>query len=206
MVGMDNGIIFYYMYLHKPIYLQSHPSIKLDNNIKLYIPKIMIIAALYYTIIFLIINIIFLWLLTIQKKTQYRANHEGIKFKLTTPYFLPNQETSESLRNIRSSICSLSHLEEENWKQLEIDINMLFNNFAVQVKKDFPILTKDDIRIILLLRIELSHEDIARLCNIQLSSFRKRRSRLKKKMNIECDSISEFIKEMYCSPLSIPRS
>ena len=78
--------------------------------------------------------------------------------------------------------------------------------FAVQVKKDFPILTKDDIRIILLLRIELSHEDIARLCNIQLSSFRKRRSRLKKKMNIECDSISEFIKEMYCSPLSIPRS
>ena len=80
---------------------------------------------------------------------------------------------------------------------LKEKINYIYPDFTNRIIQDFPLLTKDDLRIIILLRIGITHEDIARLCNIQLSSFRKRRMRLKQKMNIECKSISTFIQNMY---------
>ncbi len=46
-------------------------------------------------------------------------------------------------------------------------------------------LTEDDFHIIFLLRTEKNHAEIAEFLNIKMSSFRVRRGRLKKKMNIE---------------------
>ena len=105
----------------------------------------------------------------------------------------------QSLADIRSSLLLLSHLEKQEWYQLETDINNILDDFTIKLRQDYPNLTKDDIQFILLIRIGMSHEEISNLCGILQSSFRKRRSRLKKKMNVQCDSITEFIKNIYPS-------
>jgi hypothetical protein len=60
----------------------------------------------------------------------------------------------------------------------------------------YPVLSEDDIHVILLLRIDFSNAQISELFHILGSSFRIRRSRLKKKMNVSCKSITDFIKSL----------
>ena len=84
-----------------------------------------------------------------------------------------------------------------DWEELEHSISLLQDNFIYKLYKKFPMLSKDDIRIVLLMRINMQNVDIAKLLHILPSSFRMRRCRLKKKMNISCKSLSEFIKNLF---------
>ena len=68
--------------------------------------------------------------------------------------------------------------------------------FIYKLRHYYPILSEDDIHIILLLRIDFSNAQISELFHILGSSFRIRRSRLKKKMNVSCESITDFIKSL----------
>ncbi|MDD3038306.1 hypothetical protein [Bacteroides sp.] len=92
---------------------------------------------------------------------------------------------------------SASRLTKGNWNHLEIYINQSQDYFAAKLRQNYSSLTEDDIHIILLMRMGLDHKEISIFCNILLSSLRTRRSRLKKKMRVNCDSISEFIRELY---------
>lgn len=102
-------------------------------------------------------------------------------------------DESEIYKLIHSS----TKLEREDWNRIELYINLSQNFFVQKLRYDYAMLSEDDIRIILLIRMGLEHKEIASSCNILLSSFRKRRSRLKKKMRVECDSISKFIRVLY---------
>lgn len=119
--------------------------------------------------------------------------------QLPVLYSALNLQASNMLQEINLNLSKRAQLYEEDWLELEQEINQVYHSFTTQIMQDFPLLTKDDLHIIILLRIGVSHEDIARLYNIQLSSFRKRRARLKQKMNIECESISQFIQKIYTS-------
>lgn len=92
---------------------------------------------------------------------------------------------------------SLKCPNEMDWEELEHSISLLQDNFIYKLYKKFPMLSKDDIRIVLLMRINMQNVDIAKLLHILPSSFRMRRCRLKKKMNISCKSLSEFIKNLF---------
>lgn len=89
------------------------------------------------------------------------------------------------------------YLGQVEWEELECSINRTQDNFSHKIRLDFPMLSKDDIHIILLIRINMRNIDIARLIHILPSSFRMRRSRLKKKMEINSGSLEEFIVNLY---------
>lgn len=93
-------------------------------------------------------------------------------------------------------IRTLCQMDDHKWKELETLVNEVQNNFVVKLRLSYHSLSEDDIHIILLLRIGLNHTQIAKVTNVQKSSFRIRRCRLKKKMGIECGSISDFIREL----------
>lgn len=105
--------------------------------------------------------------------------------------------TPETAIDLITLVSNQSQLSEHEWGVLEQRTNQYHNNFAIKLRLDYPTLSEDDIHIILLLRIGMSHPQIARLTHVLMSSFRMRRSRLKKKMNIKCNSISDFIKNLY---------
>lgn len=91
---------------------------------------------------------------------------------------------------------SLYRMDKPKWKELETLVNKYQNDFIKKLRLNYASLSEDDIHIILLLRIGLSHTQISDITNVLKSSFRIRRNRLKKKMGVECDSISEYIKNL----------
>ena len=69
---------------------------------------------------------------------------------------------------------------------------------TVELRQDYPLLSEEDIHIIVLLRLEVSHEKIARQFHVLLASFRTRRYRIKKKMRVEDEyHLTEFIRRLY---------
>lgn len=106
-------------------------------------------------------------------------------------------ETIMSEKKMLDKFLSLKCPNEMDWEELEHSISLLQDNFIYRLYKKFPMLSKDDIRIVLLMRINMQNVDIAKLLHILPSSFRMRRCRLKKKMNISCKSLSEFIKNLF---------
>ncbi|MBQ8501214.1 MAG: helix-turn-helix domain-containing protein [Bacteroides sp.] len=149
----------------------------------------MITTTIHYTIALLVAIILFFFFFSLKHKKQIK------KKEISHPYQYNEQD--HILQEIQSNIIQTQYLKENDWHTLRDKVNDIYPHFTDRIMIDFPNLSKDDLRIILLLRIGISHKEIARLCNIQLSSFRKRRNRLKQKMNIQCDSISQYIKEMY---------
>lgn len=84
-----------------------------------------------------------------------------------------------------------------NWSELENWINKTQNHFAEKLRSNYSSLTEDDFHIIFLLRTKKDHAEIAEFLNIKMSSFRVRRGRLKKKMNVECNSFTDYINSLY---------
>lgn len=91
-----------------------------------------------------------------------------------------------------------AQIEKKDWEKLEQFVNREQNNFIVKLRHDYPMLLEEDIHIIILLRLKVSHEEIARMFHTLLASFRTRRYRIKKKMGIndECH-FTEFILKLY---------
>ena len=81
-------------------------------------------------------------------------------------------------------ITSLSVISNHDWNKLELWINLHQDGFIYKLRRYYPALSEDDIHIILLLRIDFNNAQISELFHVLESSFRIRRSRLKKKMNV----------------------
>lgn len=98
---------------------------------------------------------------------------------------------------IQSFVNSMNIVRKDDWCQLEFMINQVQNYFSTRLRQDYPMLTEHDIHLILLIRTDISNPRIAGIMNIESSSFRMGRYRLKKKMGIETDSFSSFIRKLY---------
>ena len=104
-------------------------------------------------------------------------------------------------KELLSKLLSKNYLDETDWEELEDSVNLLQNNFTCKLCQNFPMLSRDDIHIILLLYVGMKNIEIAKLLHILPRSFRMRRCRLKKKMKIDCDSLPEFIKRLFKSEI-----
>jgi len=82
---------------------------------------------------------------------------------------------------------------EEFYKQ----IDTINESFHKKLHKQFPELTKNDIRLCSLIRIKIDSQEIATLQNISLASLNTARYRLRKKLRLEKDnSLDDFIQTM----------
>ena len=89
-------------------------------------------------------------------------------------------------------------IKEDDWETVEQHLNKKQDNFVVKLRQDYPLLSEEDIHIIVLLRLEVSHEKIARQFHVLLASFRTRMYRIKKKMRVEDEyHLTEFIRRLY---------
>lgn len=102
---------------------------------------------------------------------------------------------------MKELLAPLFDLDKQGWTYLEQLINNAQSNFVQRLRMDYPCLSEDDIQIILLIRVGLTHQQMAKIGNIQLKSFRMRRWRIKQKMQIDCESFTEFIKSLYWKDL-----
>lgn len=102
--------------------------------------------------------------------------------------------------NFRSLIRKVEYeLKNENyWNEFNLYLNEVDHNFLDKMTKKHPKLTKNDLRMCSLLRMNLSTKEIASLLNISVRAVEQSRYRLKKRFNLEPDDdLTKYISSFY---------
>lgn len=78
--------------------------------------------------------------------------------------------------------------DQADWIQFESYFNSAHQQFLDRLRQDYSELTKGDLRICCLLRMNLSTKEIASLLNISVRAVELRRYRLRKRLGLETDT------------------
>jgi len=70
-------------------------------------------------------------------------------------------------------------------------------NFFINLKNDFPDLSQTDLRMCSYFLIDLNTHEIAQVCGISTDAVRKRKQRLKEKLNLSNETDIAILLEKY---------
>jgi tetratricopeptide (TPR) repeat protein len=74
--------------------------------------------------------------------------------------------------------------DDKNWESFTQYFEQVHKDFAVTVQNKYPEVTKNELRFMALLKMNMSSKEIATILNISTDGIKKARQRLRKKMNL----------------------
>ncbi len=77
--------------------------------------------------------------------------------------------------------------DENNWNNFKMHFEAVHKDFNTRIKEQYPNLTANELRLIALLKMNLSSKEIANILNVSSEGIKKARYRLRKKMEISSD-------------------
>jgi len=84
--------------------------------------------------------------------------------------------------------------DDNNWKNFSRYFEEVHKDFNSNVKAKFPDITANELRLLALLKMNLSSKEIANILNISQEGIKKARYRLRKKLNIATeDSLQDLV-------------
>lgn len=106
-----------------------------------------------------------------------------------------NQSRKDDMLNENYSVNILDSLSSnDDWAKFFIEFNLLFDNYLSLLKAKHQKLTKNDMRLVALIKLNLNDKEMATLLNIEYPSLRKAKARLKVKLGIGKDiNLAEYI-------------
>ncbi|MDP4207361.1 MAG: sigma-70 region 4 domain-containing protein [Bacteroidota bacterium] len=118
--------------------------------------------------------------------TQLRQELEFQKQKLGSQY--PNKYYDRLVQLIDQNISS-----DDDWHIFQQNFDMIHENFFRNIKKRFPDLTSNDLKLCAYLHLNLSTKEIASLLNISIRGVEAARYRLRKKLSLTPEAnLTEF--------------
>ncbi len=110
---------------------------------------------------------------------------------------LDKMKTVEDIGDVKidqvNELIQFKILTSEDWDEFKKLFDAVYRGFFVKLKFEHPSLTKSEIKLFMVSKLNLSINDTAGLLAISPESVRKARYRLKKKLNLEEDDLSEYI-------------
>jgi tetratricopeptide (TPR) repeat protein len=98
----------------------------------------------------------------------------------------PESNVADSARRISRQI--LMDIEsEEEWEQFLASFREVHRDFIEHLQQSYPDITKSEIRLACLMKMNLSSKELAALLNVTHDGIKKARYRLRKKMNLESE-------------------
>lgn len=83
---------------------------------------------------------------------------------------------------------------DNNWEQFRTYFQDVHKDFNSNVKQNYPEVTSNDLRLMSLLKMNLTSKEIANILNISPEGVKKARYRLRKKLNLSSeDSLQELV-------------
>lgn len=108
-----------------------------------------------------------------------------------------NENDGNKMKHNLSRVIKLVEIEEksnDDWEKLQVHFNEIHTGFFDRLRKDFPELTRRDLRLAAYLRMNLSTKEIATLLNNTVRGVEGGRYRLRKKLGLDKnDSLSGFL-------------
>ncbi|RZK69639.1 MAG: tetratricopeptide repeat protein [Pedobacter sp.] len=121
---------------------------------------------------------------------------EELKSKLSEMIKDDKRDQRKELKQVISLITFNSN-QEKNWDDFRIVFERVHENFFESLKKQSTALTSSDLRLVALLKMNLSSSDIATMLGISQDSLRISRYRLRKKLNLEeGENLGAFIQRL----------
>lgn len=119
----------------------------------------------------------------------------GIKDQLEGIRQASDSEKEKLLRGMKSTL--ESEIEDGKvWEQFTMYFDEINHNFSKEILKNHPDLTPNDLRICILLRLNLSTKEIAALLNISKEGVEKGRYRLKKRLGLGAeDNLYDYLRK-----------
>jgi DNA-binding CsgD family transcriptional regulator len=105
-------------------------------------------------------------------------------------------QKAKVLRNLHKKLES-ELMEEEEWEALKIYYDQSNHDFSKELLKKYPDLTDNNIRLCILMRLNMNTKEIANMLNVSVLSVQKSRYRLKKRLNIDKDEdLAAFVNSL----------
>ena len=131
---------------------------------------------------------------------------EEIKKDLTAILKDEKRDQKKQLRQLTEKI-NLSFNQDKYWDDFRKIFDQVHPYFFSQLTRQFPDLTAADLRLIALLKMNISSADVATLLGISSDSLRVARYRLRKKIDLnEGESLSAFILRFSTHPPLTPEN
>ncbi len=83
--------------------------------------------------------------------------------------------------------------DDNNWENFSKYFEEVHKDFNTKAQQQFPSITKNDLRLMALLKMNLSSKEIANILNISSDGIKKARQRLRKKMGIDSNESLEAV-------------
>ncbi|MGS2726814.1 tetratricopeptide repeat protein [Psychroserpens sp. BH13MA-6] len=104
-----------------------------------------------------------------------------------------NADNSRNFQKVINTI-NIDINNDTNWEQFRTYFEDVHKDFNANVKRSFPEVTTNDLRLMALLKMNLSSKEIANILNISSEGVKKARYRLRKKLNLTTeDSLQELV-------------
>lgn len=121
---------------------------------------------------------------------------EEIKTGLTEIIHDDKRDQKKQLRQLLQKI-NFSFSQDSYWEQFRLIFDQVHTSFFTNLTQQFPSLTASELKLLSLIKMNLSTGDIATLLGITQDSLRVNRYRLKKKLGLEQGaSLTAFIQAM----------
>ncbi|WP_296386399.1 tetratricopeptide repeat protein [Winogradskyella sp.] len=100
---------------------------------------------------------------------------------------------SRSYQKVINTI-NLDINNDNNWEQFRTYFEDVHKDFNSRVMRNYPEVSNNDLRLMSLLKMNLSSKEIANILNISIEGVKKARYRLRKKLNLTTeDSLQELV-------------
>ena len=121
---------------------------------------------------------------------------EELKNKLNAMIKDEKRDQRKELKQVISLI-SFNNNQDKNWEDFRVVFERVHEHFFESLKTYSNFLTSSDLRLVALLKMNLSSSDIATMLGISQDSLRISRYRLRKKLNLEeGENLSSFIQRL----------
>lgn len=94
------------------------------------------------------------------------------------------------LDSLQSGAANRYKMQEEDWRELEQFLDVTQNLFVHRLREQFPHLSEDDLRLLMLLRLRMPAKVLADIYGIAEKSVKQNLFLFKKKMGLEGSSLS----------------
>lgn len=105
---------------------------------------------------------------------------ENLKFKAKT---LKEQNDTKGYQELIRTI-NFDQQDDKNWESFTQYFEQVHKDFASNVKAKYPEVTKNELRFMALIKMNMSSKEIANILNISPAGVKKARNRLRKKLDI----------------------
>ncbi|TCD02542.1 tetratricopeptide repeat protein [Pedobacter psychroterrae] len=121
---------------------------------------------------------------------------EELKSRLSEMIKDDKRDQRKELKQVINLI-TFNNNQEKNWDDFRIVFERVHENFFESLKKHSKALTASELRLVALLKMNLSSADIATMLGISQDSLRISRYRLRKKLNLEeGENLSAFLQQL----------